>query len=666
MTDEKEDKGTAGSDDASEPEVHEETEERSESDEEETLEEEGSEETGSKHTGAADDAGAPDEPEEPGEPDDPGLSDVPTPTVADADDGARVRPGTRLGKLATGALSAMTNAGAATDPRQKGALSILRRFMVPIGVFCFLTILFLLFREILLPFILALVIVYLMEPVISRFGYTPEDPRGVPRWLAVILVYLVFFGVISATVVGFVPRFVSEIVRFGETVPEEVQHFRNVQLPTLNKQLKGFINSYAPLVTPKEDAGEGSGDGAKPDGPIQDVESAVVAASNKARGARKGAAATSRAFFEASRLVGLSSEVEMEWALTGEPGFQERTYKVGYSDRTRAELARVLPRSDGGVWAFSNEGEEPAFRVVPARGGGYDFYMTDVELEFEQTGPESWRVRRVDESLLLGGEGDDDAGAPGDEDEKTPEQSLQSAFDLERGLDGLIEEMLKSSNERLSSLISFAQQLVVGVIQAFVKLILTLMVAAFITIDLHGVMGFFRSLIPSEHRVSYDDLLVELDRGLGGVVRGQLMICLVNGVLTYIGLVILDIKFSLLLAVVAGVLSLIPIFGTILSSIPIVLFGLTDGLVTGGLALLWILGIHFVEANILNPKIIGTSAHIHPVIVIFALLAGESAFGLVGALLAVPTASILLTLFKFFVMRSEQGREAFEGMEQSH
>jgi predicted PurR-regulated permease PerM len=78
------------------------------------------------------------------------------------------------------------------------------------------------------------------------------------------------------------------------------------------------------------------------------------------------------------------------------------------------------------------------------------------------------------------------------------------------------------------------------------------------------------------------------------------------------------------------------------------------------------LGIHFVEANILNPKIIGTSAHIHPVIVIFALLAGESAFGLVGALLAVPTASILLTLFKFFVMRSEQGREAFEGMEQSH
>ena len=136
------------------------------------------------------------------------------------------------------------------------------------------------------------------------------------------------------------------------------------------------------------------------------------------------------------------------------------------------------------------------------------------------------------------------------------------------------------------------------------------------------------------------------------MVRGQLTICLVNGVLTYAGLALLDIKFSLLLAVVAGCLSLIPIFGTILSTIPIVLFGLTDGLTTGFLALLWILFIHFLEANILNPKIIGTSAHIHPVIVIFALLAGESAFGLVGALLAVPTTSIILTLFKFFLIRS--------------
>ncbi|MFW6058191.1 MAG: AI-2E family transporter, partial [Persicimonas sp.] len=64
----------------------------------------------------------------------------------------------------------------------------------------------------------------------------------------------------------------------------------------------------------------------------------------------------------------------------------------------------------------------------------------------------------------------------------------------------------------------------------------------------------------------------------------------------------------------------------------------------------------------LNPKIIGTSAHIHPVIIIFALLAGEHTFGLVGALLAVPVASILLEVFKFsrdkLWLSEEAGAEA--------
>ena len=63
--------------------------------------------------------------------------------------------------------------------------------------------------------------------------------------------------------------------------------------------------------------------------------------------------------------------------------------------------------------------------------------------------------------------------------------------------------------------------------------------------------------------------------------------------------------------------------------------------------LVWILLIHFIEANFLNPKIIGTSAKIHPALVVFALLVGEHSFGLVGALLAVPIASMIQTVFLF-------------------
>ena len=122
--------------------------------------------------------------------------------------------------------------------------------------------------------------------------------------------------------------------------------------------------------------------------------------------------------------------------------------------------------------------------------------------------------------------------------------------------------------------------------------------------------------------------------------------------LTYIGLLIFNVKYPLLLAGIAAVMSLIPIFGSILSSIPIVAialvssgqFDLRQGVKVTG----WIIFIHLIEANFLNPKIMGDAAKIHPVVVVFALIAGEHSYGLVGALFAVPVASIIQTLFVYF------------------
>ena len=132
------------------------------------------------------------------------------------------------------------------------------------------------------------------------------------------------------------------------------------------------------------------------------------------------------------------------------------------------------------------------------------------------------------------------------------------------------------------------------------------------------------------------------------------MICLVNGVLTFIGLVIIGVPFAFTLGIVAMVFSLIPIFGTILSTIPIVIMGLTISFTTGFLALLWILLIHFIEGNFLNPKIMGTAAHIHPALIVFALVTGEHVAGIAGALLAVPLYSILQTFFFFLKSMVEE------------
>ncbi|HET6284907.1 MAG TPA: AI-2E family transporter, partial [Polyangia bacterium] len=187
------------------------------------------------------------------------------------------------------------------------------------------------------------------------------------------------------------------------------------------------------------------------------------------------------------------------------------------------------------------------------------------------------------------------------------------------------------------------------------RLFLVLMVAAFILIDMQRVKAFLRSLVPDTYQGDYDRIIVGVDHGLSGVIRGQLLICIINGVLTYIGLTIFRVKFPLLLAGIASIMSLIPIFGSILSSIPIVAIALISSgnfdLRQGLYVLAWIIGIHLVEANFLNPKIMGDAAKIHPVLVVFALIAGEHSYGLVGALFAVPVASIIQTIFSYYRRR---------------
>jgi predicted PurR-regulated permease PerM len=177
---------------------------------------------------------------------------------------------------------------------------------------------------------------------------------------------------------------------------------------------------------------------------------------------------------------------------------------------------------------------------------------------------------------------------------------------------------------------------------------ITLMLAAYLILTRERILTFFESLITPSKRADFRSLLERIDKGLSGVVRGQLVICLINGALCAVGFALIGLKYWPVLAIVATVFSLIPIFGSIASAVPAVLLGLTQSFGTAMMVLLFIIGVHQLEANVLNPKIMGDSAKIHPVLVIFSLLVGEHFFQAVGALLAVPTMSMAQSLFLHF------------------
>ncbi|MCP3103326.1 AI-2E family transporter [Myxococcus sp. K15C18031901] len=227
------------------------------------------------------------------------------------------------------------------------------------------------------------------------------------------------------------------------------------------------------------------------------------------------------------------------------------------------------------------------------------------------------------------------------------------ALDLEQLLGDAVKRASSLVQENLGDIVNVSRSIVASVAAGIFTLFFVMMVAAFFSIDGQAIRRYFGTLVPPEHAADARLLVERIDRSLSGVVRGQVTICVVNGALTFVGLLLFGVKFAFLLATIATFFSLIPIFGTILSSVPIVLIALADGFKKGVFILLWIIGIHAVEAYFLNPKIMGQAARIHPVIVAFSLIAGERLFGLVGALFAVPIAAILVACFDFVRLKAQ-------------
>jgi predicted PurR-regulated permease PerM len=222
------------------------------------------------------------------------------------------------------------------------------------------------------------------------------------------------------------------------------------------------------------------------------------------------------------------------------------------------------------------------------------------------------------------------------------------SVDLAAGLASALHDLSTGLRGRVGDVVAFSRALVAGTFQTLFFVILLFMLTAFISKDGPRILGFFETLVPAAWRPDLQRLVRGIDAGLSGVVRGQLTIMLVNGTLTLIGLLILKVPFAFALAFLATILYVVPIFGTILSSIPIVLLALTGGgLSKGLLALGWILVIHALETYVLNPKIMGDASKIHPVLIVLALVVGERSSGIVGALLAVPVASVVVAVFRF-------------------
>jgi len=267
--------------------------------------------------------------------------------------------------------------------------------------------------------------------------------------------------------------------------------------------------------------------------------------------------------------------------------------------------------------------KQPPVVITPREDGSLEVHLRD-DLELRKQSEDSWLVTRP--------------RAVGPRPMFSSTRAARDAFD----------KAIAYAQQNSLELLAIGRAVVESVSRLVFYFFITLMIAGYMMFTYERIHRFTREMWPEHRRAAFDRFLHRLDRGMAGVVRGQLLICLVNGILSAIVFWIFDLKYWPILSMIAAAMSIIPIFGSIMSSIPAVTIGLTQSLTTAGGVLIGIVAIHQLEANFLNPKIIGDQAKIHPVLVVFSLLLGEHFYQITGALLAVPCLALAQTVFLHF------------------
>lgn len=207
------------------------------------------------------------------------------------------------------------------------------------------------------------------------------------------------------------------------------------------------------------------------------------------------------------------------------------------------------------------------------------------------------------------------------------------------------------NSENSMSIVGEVQKIVGGVFASIFGFILVFILSLFLLLDWPMIRVSIANLVPEKYRTTLGELVGALDRDLSGSIRGQLTICLINFVLTTIGLYVLGVKYALTLGVIAGCFSIVPVFGSVVSTLPILMVSLTVSVFDAVKAVLMIIVIHLVEANILNPKVMGHHVELHPVVILFSIMVGEHILGPIGLLVGVPIAAAARSILRFAYQR---------------
>ncbi len=205
----------------------------------------------------------------------------------------------------------------------------------------------------------------------------------------------------------------------------------------------------------------------------------------------------------------------------------------------------------------------------------------------------------------------------------------------------------------LSSLLPQITQLSDNVVNITVSIfsnattvITVIMFSLYVSFEWPNLKKQFVGLFGSKYKYTVESAIVEIETVVGNWIKGQLILMLVVGGFSFMGLYLLDVEYPLALGLISGVLEFIPVIGPVISAIIAAIIAFTQEPLKGLAVIVLFFIIQQLENNVLVPRIMGSVSGYGPLMILFVLMVFSNFFGLIGAVLAIPVFMVLMIVVK--------------------
>lgn len=232
--------------------------------------------------------------------------------------------------------------------------------------------------------------------------------------------------------------------------------------------------------------------------------------------------------------------------------------------------------------------------------------------------------------------------------------SVMKMFNIQEHIQNLTNSLGKLFGNAISTLISSTAGLI--------DFLLAPMVTIYLLLDKKRIFDFLGGLVPQRWKPPVEQFFKDCDLILGSFIKGQLLIALIVGVCSGIGMWIIGVPYPLLVGFFAGITNVIPYFGPWIGGILPVILALTKRPILALWAGLWVFVVQQIESNLISPQIMSRSVGLHPLVVIFSVLFFGQLMGVPGMILGVPFMGMLLIVLRN-IQRIREHLEHLEGLE---